>query len=129
MKLLWTLTAAAALGLFTSGPALAVGQAAPANVLFNYRTEFVPQYHGAGAFVGELHLVIGKDGIVSGFYRPEDGVQIRTVTGGVTGDKIWLNLGAFGSHIDGTLKNGTIVGYTYSDQLYKFTAVPSVAGA
>jgi hypothetical protein len=51
---------------------------------------------------------------------------MRSVVGGVTGQNIWLEIGdEHAIHVDGTYQHGTIVGYTYLDQQYKFEATPT----
>ena len=126
------LALAASLALVTplaaAAPAAAVGTLGPVTTvtpdrLFNYDTSLAPQDFGAGAYDGRLRLTISSAGIVSGTYQPEDTTQLRIVTGGVSADKIWLDLGA-GLHIDGTIHDGAIVGYTFLGQLYRFDAKP-----
>jgi hypothetical protein len=80
----------------------------------------------AGAFEGTLFLNISKDGIVQGSYRQADSSGLRDVTGGLDGDKIWLQIGERGGmHITGTYIDGIVVGYTYHrGQSFKFVARP-----
>ncbi|MBV9646850.1 MAG: hypothetical protein JO043_05245 [Candidatus Eremiobacteraeota bacterium] len=57
---------------------------------------------------GRMNLSVYPNGVVNGFYIPTDG-GIRDVTGGLTGDKIWLDIGgAQPLHLTGTLKNGAL---------------------
>jgi hypothetical protein len=130
-----TLAAAAALALGAVAPAVAATTLPPLPAHVTFGTELTPAYFGAGAYVGTLNLNIGKDGAISGYYRPSDSGMFRTVTGGLSGDQIWLDLGYGGPHITGTLRDGKIVGYTPymqavsdfdgpSGQPYKFTATP-----
>jgi hypothetical protein len=127
------LASAAALLSFAS-PAGAVGHAGDSTMTLNATlVEINPQ--GAGALEGALQLRISPDGIVEGTYRPVDSGSLRNVTGGLTGNQIWLDIGDNGViHIEGTYQNGKIVGYTYLDaphfgsdrpREYKFEATPA----
>jgi hypothetical protein len=58
---------------------------------FNLQTRMFDRYH-AGEYDGQLVLTIYPNGIVQGTYRPSDG-GVRTVTGGVDGENIWLDIG------------------------------------
>jgi hypothetical protein len=80
----------------------------------------------AGAYEGTLNLTISPDGIVQGWFRDDERSGLRTVTGGVDGDQIWLDIGATRElHISGSYRNGVIVGYTFLNQNYRFEAVPT----
>jgi hypothetical protein len=91
----------------------------------NLDTQLIPQ-RGSGYYGGTLKLTITPDGIVSGFFRPDDGMVFHTVTGGLNGDRIWLDIGYNGDlHITGTLNGDRIVGGTYiGDHLFDFKAAP-----
>ena len=74
---------------------------------------------------GSLHVRISKDGIISGFYRPDYTMDFTPVTGGVDGDHVWLLIGATSpTRVDGTYANGTIAGtaYTPDHAIYQFAA-------
>ena len=72
-----------------------------------FDTAFVPQT-SAGDLPGVLRIAISHDGIVSGYYRPIDG-DFTDVTGGVVGERIWLDLGRDGArHLVGTYDGTTI---------------------
>ncbi len=121
------LAAAIALSLSAvASPALAVTTHATYPALVVYRTALVPQPYGAGEYAGVLNLTIAQNGIVSGYYRPEDVGQFTSVTGGLDGDHIWLDLGRDGlGHLEGTFSNGKIVASTFvGNQVYAFTATP-----
>jgi hypothetical protein len=92
-----------------------------------FDTAITPQYYGAGAYEGVLHLTFGPHGYVNGWYRPVDVGQPRDVIGGLDGDKLWLDLGEAGFHdIQSTYANGKIVGATYvGNQPYAFVATPT----
>jgi hypothetical protein len=135
MNMLRTLAATAALTLGALAPAAAATNLPdlPAHITFS--TAITPAYFGGGEYAGTLNLTIAKDGSLSGIYRPEDTGMFRTVTGGLDGDRVWLDLGYDGPHITGTLRDGKIVGTTpyflHSDgfdgpgsQPYNFTATP-----
>jgi hypothetical protein len=122
--------AAAALGLLVGSLGIAraengQGVAAPVeNQKFN-TTMAASDRVSAGAYEGTLYLNISKDGIVQGTYREADASGLRDVTGGLDGDKIWLQIGNRGGmHITGTYIDGVIVGYTYRGQSFKFVARP-----
>ena len=113
--------------------AFALGAAVPAFAVSNsvttgepvhlvYNTRLIPQYN-AGEYDGQLRLTINAEGIVSGTYLPSDGGR-KTVSGGVKGDDIWLDIGFRGNwHVTGTIRNGHIVGYTSrGTQQYTFVA-------
>lgn len=97
----------------------------PRTVTFD--TAFTPDYYGSGAYEGVLHLTFQPGGIVNGWYRPVDVGQPRNVTGGLDGNKLWLDLGESGLHdIQSTYENGKIVGSTYLvNQTYTFVATPT----
>jgi len=133
--MLRTLAAAAALTLGAAAPAFATTALPdlPAHITFS--TAITPAYFGGGEYAGTLNLTIGKDGSLSGLYRAEDSGSFRTVTGGLDGDQIWLDLGYNGPHIVGTFRDGKILGSTRyyvntqdfagsGGQPYNFTATP-----
>jgi hypothetical protein len=61
-----------------------------------------------GAFLGRMTLNVYPSGIVNGYYFPDGGL-VRNVTGGLDGDKIWLNIGGVDSlRLNGTLKDGVL---------------------
>jgi hypothetical protein len=114
---------ALAFALGASAPVLAVTNSVTTGepVHLQYNTKLIPRFD-AGEYDGQLRLTINAEGIVSGTYMPSDG-GIKQVTGGVSGDNIWLDLGFHGWHITGTIVNGHIVGYTSLGlQQYKFVA-------
>lgn len=121
------LTLGLTLGL--CAPALAITNGVgtePTHLIYN--TRLIPQY-SAGEYDGTLRLTINPNGIVSGTYIPSNGGP-RIVSGGVKGDNIWLDFGFNGRmHVEGTIRNGHIVGYTTrGTQSWTFVAnVTSVA--
>ena len=83
-------------------------------------------FHTALLAEQRFEVSISPEGIVQGYYRSDDTGRMQMVVGGVTGRDIWLDIGgAHDIHIEGTYLNGTIVGYTYLDQQYKFEATPT----
>ncbi len=54
-------------------------------------TRLVERYH-AGEYDGRLNITVYPSGIVQGSFRNSDG-GVRTVTGGMTGTQIWLDIG------------------------------------
>ena len=66
-----------------------------------------------GAFLGRMTLNVYPSGIVNGYYFPDNG-QVRNVTGGLDGDKIWLNIGGVDSlRLNGTLKDGVLKTFAF----------------
>jgi hypothetical protein len=75
----------------------------------HYRLETVitQRYH-AGEIDGTLTMTIYPSGIVQGQYRADDG-NVRNVTGGLDGERIWLDIGSNGNfRLSGTFKNGVL---------------------
>ena len=127
MKTLRLAAAALALGLIglaSAGPALAIGTYTDASGVkhLSMDSSVTPQI-GIGGFDGTLKLAISPDGIVNGLYTPDGGVP-HQVTGGVEGDRIWLDIGLEARlHIVGTLSSDRIVGSTVIDsKFYNFAA-------
>jgi opacity protein-like surface antigen len=121
---------AAGLGLSAASAAFAATATTPVPLTeqhLSLNSTFAPDY-GVGVYEGTLTLDISSDGIVSGYYRPND-EEYRQVVGGVTGDQIWLDIGYMGRlHITGKLDNGRIVATTFlNDDTYTFSAVPKTA--
>jgi hypothetical protein len=85
--------------------------AASAERSYQLETRIVEAAPSVGEYDGSLQLHVSSQGIVSGFYRPDDNPRFVPVTGGVTGDRFWLDIGIFGSHparFSGTFLNGRI---------------------
>jgi hypothetical protein len=62
----------------------------------------------AGEYDGQLALTVYPSGIVQGTYRPSDG-GFRTVTGGLDGKNIWLEIGMqHPLRLTGTFTNGVL---------------------
>jgi len=66
----------------------------------------------AGAIVGKMTLSVANDGLINGWYIPEDAGPPVEVTGSKHGSELWLEIGSMGSlRIDGSVnKTGTIAG-------------------
>jgi hypothetical protein len=79
--------AATAVGAALATP-LAAGAAA-AEQSYVLQTRIIEQSPSVGEFDGSLQLRITPDGIVSGYYRPDENMRFIPVTGGVTGDRFW----------------------------------------
>ena len=100
--------------------------AEPVSRPLNFSTQMTPSFpvaDYAGAYLGTLRLTFGSDGTVSGWYRAQDAGPVQAVVGGLTGQRIWFDIGnepllpaanAFGRggtlQVTGTLENGRIVG-------------------
>jgi len=124
------LALAALIGIGIPGAASAATQATGS---YSFRTALTnADGRRAGAYEGVLTIEIASSGTVQGIYREEDTGRIIDVTGGLTGTRLWLDLG--NRHVDGTLVDGKIDGYTPIgtavgpggvDDGYHFVAVPS----
>jgi len=88
-----------------------IADAAAAERSYELQTRMVEQAPGVGEYDGALQLRVSPDGIVSGYYRPDANPRFIPVSGGIAGDRFWIELGNFGGHslrFSGTFKNGTI---------------------
>ena len=108
-----------------SAPALAL----TTSTLITYHTQLtqVFPFDNPGAYLGTLRVAISPDGVASGFYLPLDGTPVP-VSGGVSGDRIWLNLGSEWQ-VNGTVREGRIVGTARSQDgttmdRFRFEASP-----
>ncbi len=92
---------------------------------YAFQTELTDRYH-AGAYVGTLALTVYPDGIVNGTYRPDNGA-FHTVTGGVEGTSIWLDVGSLPNlHLTGTLQNGVLrTSAATRDTVFEFDSIGS----
>jgi hypothetical protein len=114
------LAAAAALPL--AAQATTTSNAGPQH--YSLETRLTDKFH-AGEFDGTLLLTIYPSGIVQGFYRPYDG-GYRSVTGGLNGENIWLDIGMMGhSRVIGTFKDGVLntVAQIPGPDIYTFQSV------
>jgi hypothetical protein len=85
-------------------------QAASAERHYQLNTRIIEQRPAVGEYDGTMQLNISSDGIVQGFYRPDNG-RFVAVTGGVTETTFWLDIGSMSSnplHFTGTFKDGHI---------------------
>ena len=96
----------AALALPLSSQAATTVSAPPQH--YQFQTRMSDRLH-AGEYDGQLTLTVYPNGIVQGSYRPSEG-GIRTVTGGLDGKNIWLDIGMDRPlHLTGTFTNGVLV--------------------
>ena len=114
-----TLTAGAALwaAVLAAAPSAslaATGQPAAQNATRTYdttmtQTQPIPS---AGVVAGKLTLTTSSDGVINGWYIPQDAGSPVVVTGAQQGNTLWLELGEMGAlRIDGSVgKDGGIVG-------------------
>jgi hypothetical protein len=121
------LALAAFLGLTSAGIAGATETSVPnikTGQLMDYNWILTP-YYGAGQYDGTLRIKVGADGVISGYFQSDAG-RFESLTGGITGDKIWLDFGLNGPvHVTGTVANGKITGYSWLEhQDFTFTASP-----
>ncbi len=125
---------ASALGLLVSlgagalSPASAESTTAPglATGTYYFDTYLTPEYFGAGSYEGVLRLDVAAGGTISGIFRNIDSGGFHTVTGGETGNDVWLDLGGFESRpFNLRVENGKLVGGIYTaSQPYSFVASP-----
>lgn len=90
---------------------------------YQLQSHLFDRYH-AGEYQGLLSLTIYPSGIVQGLYRPSDG-GFRTVTGGIDGKNIWLDIGMTRPlHLNGTFNDGKLdmVAAIPSPNTYTFEA-------
>lgn len=79
---------------------------------------------------GSMDLTYHANGIVKGFYHPAGLPSFIPITGGRTGDHIWLTIGWHGSwQLNGHLRDGKIVGAATNESPgsttpYSFVATP-----
>jgi hypothetical protein len=102
-----------------AGAAFAIGllsplQASAESIDRSYAitTRIVEQAPSVGEYDGSLELHVAPNGIVSGYYRPDDNPRFISVTGGVSGNQLWLDIGTFARRpvrFSGTFNNGKIV--------------------
>jgi len=139
MKNITKLTAALSLTLFL-GTVTAVS-ADPVSRPLDFATQMTQSFPIAspGVFAGTLHLDVGNNGTVSGWYRDQDAGTPQPVVGGHDGKYIWFDIGTLtvtqGSdgttqlkqplQVTGTLEGDRIVG-TVQDGFSRlaFTAQP-----
>jgi hypothetical protein len=108
----------------------AISQAATAQatvpVHATYETTLQSIYGLPSPWTGTLQLTINPDGIIQGYYRPADNNAFVDVTGGQTGDRVWLDIGGSGRlRVNGVLQNGVITGGAIDErtqETYKFSA-------
>jgi hypothetical protein len=117
--------AALALGaLLAAIPALGFAAQAVTNKTVDYETAVKPIDSLAYPLTGTLQIRTSSDGIITGYYRPADNNDFIPVTGGVTGDHVWIDIGRNGAmRIQGQFKTGNIVGSATTPQgIMDFTA-------
>jgi hypothetical protein len=124
VAMLWTALAAVALSPAAATPAVPVASDGIAsNVLF--KTSLVSDTHPSGAYEGTLSLNFGRGGTILGYFHPVDSGQYLQVSGGLTGDRIYLDIDGF-PPIEGTYADGKIAGYTFiHEDTHRFTAIRS----
>ncbi len=89
-----------------------------------YTTALTQQFGSPYPYSGKLQIQISQDGIVSGYYRPDDNQSFETVTGGRNGDQIWLNIGQSGDlQITGNFIKGAIVGSAFESTVAGFSSI------
>lgn len=92
-----------------------------------YETTIETIYGPSVPWSGTLDLTFNPSGFIQGYYHPADNIgEFVTVTGGFTGERVWMDIGRSGRlHVTGVLENGVITGnaFDYStQQQFKFSA-------
>lgn len=124
------LSLAAGLAFLAAGlPAAAANRPDPPTA--HYATSMTELYGSLAPYNGSLELQITPDGIVNGYYFPEDYSSILVpVVGGKSGDTIWFDIGSSQlMHVDGRLKDGIIVGTAFTGANTQFTFVAKPAAS
>jgi hypothetical protein len=117
-------TALAAALTFVAMPAIARSAVLPErNVIFT--TSEVDVDRPNGALEGSLNINIFANGTLLGYFRPADGSRLIDVHGGITGKRVFVDIGGQ-RPIVGTYDGTTITGYRgFGSDLYRFTAIRS----
>jgi len=97
-----------------------------------FSTSLVATGPSAGADEGTLIISVDSRGSVLGYFRAAGSFALQDVIGTLSGDQLWLDIGDQRPlHIEGTYRDGTIVGYTllpapfgHGFEPYRFTATP-----
>jgi hypothetical protein len=102
-------------------------QAASADRHYQLNTRIIAQRPAVGEYDGTMQLNISADGIVQGFYRPDNG-RFVAVTGGISDSTFWLDIGSMNNnplHFTGTFKDGHIDADAFlRDENYVLTSQP-----
>jgi hypothetical protein len=78
---------------------------------YNLSTRIVEQAPSVGEYDGSLQLHVSAGGLVSGYYRPDADARFVPVTGGLSGTRLWLEIGIFSRRplrFSGTFAGGRI---------------------
>lgn len=129
MRLMFSLAAAAAFLLI---PVTASADSPVKTVHYTTAYHLTHPSTSAGEYTGVLTLHFYANGIVSGLYRDDSGGTFQTVSGGLSGTKLWFSFGAKGARrFNGTIeKDGSITGTLTNwkgPNVYAFKAVPSTS--
>lgn len=121
----WRIAGAAAIcliALWAVSPVMA-----HADTSQHYYLELYEYPQGGFPTSGTLDLTFHNEGTITGFYYPSDG-GVAAISGSLNGTVMQLDFGGPVSlHIDGTMKNGAIVGRgfrSFGNQLYSFRLLP-----
>ena len=126
-KLIASIAAAAALAALSAAPSLADARATTAT----YHTSLVQTgvLAAPGAYEGTLQLTTSSDGIVSGWYTPQDSGTPLAVTGGLSNGAMWLDIGDNGElHVNAAVENGGALTGT-ATELPGFVTIAGTIGA
>jgi len=120
---------AIACGLGASTAALAVDNPSTPGI-HTYRTALTQTYGSPYPVTGSLELADDGNGILHGYYRPDDNGSLVPVSGGRDGSHVWIDFGAtarfkIDGHFDGQKIVGGVVDGAPVGQL-EFIATPDV---
>lgn len=92
-------------------PAYAYAAAAHTNKTIVYSTSIQPVTGFGVPYTGRLQIRTSKNGIITGYYRPADNNDFVAVTGGIDGNRVWIDFGRTGSsRFTGSIHDGVISG-------------------
>ena len=102
---------AAAAALALAVPAVAFAQPSSGQVTYKIAMEETTPMSLPGNYQGTLKLTVGSDGIVQGWYFPDDTAPAISVTGSEKKGEYWLTFGEGNFQIDASAQSdGKLVG-------------------
>ena len=99
--------------------------------IHTYRTALTEIHGPSYPITGSLELADDGNGILHGYYRPDDNGDLIPVTGGRDGSNVWIDFGEAGhfkvnGHFDGQKIEASVTDGAPAGQL-EFVATPDVA--
>jgi hypothetical protein len=114
-----TIATLSVLALATAFAPLTAQPASAATTSYDLMTRQTDS-QAAGEFDGRLRMYVADNGIVSGNFQESDG-RLLQVSGGLTGQKIWLQLGDHGFPFTGTFVDGKLLATKQGRGLHTLT--------